>query len=68
MAKVVKLKLVSSEEYVGINPIFIVYAVNGSEHNTTQLFLFTDTETTITAEGDLDTVLHQLTDAQYTGD
>lgn len=60
MAKLVKLKLVSSEEYVGINPIFIVDAVNGSELNTTQLFLFTDTETPITVEGDLDTVLHQL--------
>lgn len=60
MAKLVKLKLVSSEEYVGINPIFIVDAVNGSEQNTTQLFLFTDTETPITVEGDLDTVLHQL--------
>lgn len=60
MAKLVKLKLESSEEYVGINPIFIVDAVNGSEQNTTQLFLFTDTETPITVEGDLDTVLHQL--------
>lgn len=60
MAKLVKLKLVSSEEYIGINPIFIVDAVNGSEQNTTQLFLFTDTETPITVEGDLDTVLHQL--------
>lgn len=60
MAKLVKLKLVSSEEYVGINPIFIVDAVNGSEQNTTQLFLFTDTETPITVEGDLDTVLHKL--------
>lgn len=60
MAKLVKLKLVSSEEYVGINPIFIVDAVNGSEQNTTQLFLFTDTETPITVEGDLDTVIHQL--------
>lgn len=60
MAKLVKLKLVSSEEYVGINPIFIVDAVNGIEQNTTQLFLFTDTETPITVEGDLDTVLHQL--------
>ena len=60
MAKLVKLKLVSSEEYVGINPIFIVDAVNGSELNTTQLFLFTDTETPITVEGDLDTVLHKL--------
>lgn len=60
MAKLVKLRLVSSEEYVGINPIFIVDAVNGSEQNTTQLFLFTDTETPITVEGDLDTVLHQL--------
>ena len=52
MAKLVKLKLVSSEEYVGINPSFIVDAVNGSEQNTTQLFF--------TVEGDLDTVLHQL--------
>lgn len=60
MAKLVKLKLVSSEEYVGINPLFIVDAVNGSEQNTTQLFLFTDTETPITVEGDLDTVLHEL--------
>lgn len=60
MAKLVKLKLVSSEEYVGINPSFIVDAVNGSEQNTTQLFLFTDTETPITVEGGLDTVLHQL--------
>lgn len=60
MAKLVKLKLVSSEEYVGINPIFIVDAVNGSEQNTTQLFLSTDTETPITVEGDLDTVLHKL--------
>lgn len=60
MAKLVKLKLISSEEYVGINPIFIVDAVNGSEQNTTQLFLFTDTETPIIVEGDLDTVLHQL--------
>ena len=60
MAKLVKLKLVSSEEYVGINPIFIVDAVNGSEQHTTQLFLFTDTETPITVEGDLDTVLHKL--------
>nr|DAN51490.1 MAG TPA: hypothetical protein [Caudoviricetes sp.] len=60
MAKLVKLKLVSSEEYVGINPIFIVDAVNGSEQNTTQLFLFTDTETPITVEGDLDTVLRRL--------
>lgn len=60
MAKLVKLKLVSSEEYVGINPNFIVDAVNGSEQNTTQLFLFTDTETPITVEGDLDTVLHKL--------
>lgn len=60
MAKLVKLKLISSEEYVGINPIFIVDAVNGSEQNTTQLFLFTDTETPITVEGDLDTVLHKL--------
>lgn len=60
MAKLVKLKLVSSEEYIGINPIFIVDAVNGSEQNTTQLFLFTDTETPITVEGDLDTVLHKL--------
>ena len=60
MAKLVKLKLVSSEEYVGINQIFIVEAVNGSEKNTTQLFLFTDTETPITVEGDLDTVLNQL--------
>lgn len=60
MAKLVKLKLISSEEYVGINPIFIVDAVNGSEQNTTQLFLFTDTEIPITVEGDLDTVLHKL--------
>lgn len=60
MAKLVKLKLVSSEEYIGINPIFIVDAVNGSEQNTTQLFLFTDTETPITVEGDLDTVLQKL--------
>lgn len=60
MAKLDKLKLISSEEYVGINPIFIVDAVNGSEQNTTQLFLFTDTETPITVEGDLDTVLHKL--------
>ena len=60
MAKLVKLKLVSSEEYVGINPIFIVDAVNGSEQNTTQLFLLTDTDTPITVEGDLDTVLHKL--------
>lgn len=60
MAKLVKLKLISSEEYVGINPIFIVDAVNGSEQNTTQLFLFTDAETPITVEGDLDTVLHKL--------
>lgn len=60
MAKFVKLKLVSSEEYIGINPIFIVDAVNGSEQNTTQLFLFTDTESPITVEGDLDTVLRRL--------
>lgn len=60
MAKLVKLKLVSSQEYVGINPIYIVDAVHGDTPNTTQLFLFTDTETPITVEGDLDTVLHQL--------
>lgn len=60
MTKLVKLKLVSSEEYVGINPSFIVGAVNGSEQNTTQLFLFTDAENAIVVEGDLDTVLHKL--------
>lgn len=60
MAKLVKLiSTYSGKPYV-VNPIYIVDMTEGDEPNTTKLFLFTDVETAIAVEGDLDTVLQKL--------
>lgn len=60
MAKLVKLiSTYSGKPYV-VNSIYIVDMTEGDEPNTTKLFLFTDVETAITVEGDLDTVLQKL--------
>lgn len=60
MAKLVKLTSVYSGKPYVVNPIYIVDMTEGDQPNTTKLFLFTDAETAIEVEGDLDTVLHKL--------